>query len=390
MASRLLAITSRRIRQTPFSGRVQAAGMKVYSVYNHMLLPVMFESLEADCAHLKRHVQIWDVACERQVEVRGRDAARLLQMLTPRDLSRLTVGQCYYTPMVDDTGGMLNDPVTLKLDDQWFWISIADSDLLLWVKGLACGLGLDVEVGEPDVSPLAVQGPKADDLMARVFGERVRSIRFFRFERLDFAGRSLVVARSGYSKQGGFEIYLEGRDLGPRLWDELMAAGADLEVRAGGPNGIERIEGGLLSYGSDMTRENNPYECGLGRLCRPEVVTDCIGREALLRIAETGPARQIRGLRIAGEPLPFCLESWAVVAEGEVVGQVNSAVWSPDLASNIAIGMVCRSHWESGTPVVVETDHGGRDAIVCTLPFIQQVAPGSGSPAADRARAGAV
>ena len=389
MTARLLAITSRRIRQTPFSERVEAAGVKVYSVYNHMLLPVLFESLEADCAHLKRHVQIWDVACERQVEVRGRDAARLIQMLTPRDLSRLAIGQCYYTPMVDDAAGMLNDPVTLKLDDQRFWISIADSDLLLWVKGLAFGLGLDVEVDEPDVSPLAVQGPKADDLMARVFGERVRSIGFFRFERLEFAGRPLVVARSGYSKQGGFEIYLEGQDLGPRLWDDLMAAGADLEVRAGGPNGIERIEGGLLSYGSDMTRENNPYECGLGRLCKPEVVTDCIGREALLRIAATGPARQIRGLWIAGEPLPFCLEPWPVAAGGEIVGQVNSAVWSPDLASNIAIGMVLRSHWEPGTQVVIETDHGARDATIGTLPFSQEAGPGSARAQRGVARQGA-
>lgn len=369
MPSHLLAITSRRIRQTPFSRRVEAAGVKVYSVYNHMLLPVVFESLEADCHHLKRHVQVWDVACERQVEVRGPDAARLVQMLTPRDLSRMTTGQCYYTPMVDQAGGMLNDPVTLKLDDQRYWISIADSDLLLWVKGLAWGLGLDVDVDEPDVSPLAVQGPKADDLMARVFGEAVRKIGFFKFHVLPFGGRPLVVARSGYSRQSGFEIYVEGRDLGPGLWDALMAAGRDLEVRAGGPSGIERIEGGLLSYGSDMTRENNPYECGLGRFCKPEIVTDCIGRNALLEIAETGPTRQIRGLRIAGEPLPFCLETWTVVAAGEVVGQVNSAVWSPDLAGNIAIGMIRKSHWEPGTRVIIETDVGAREATVCTLPF---------------------
>lgn len=346
--------------------------MRVYSVYNHMLLPMVLDGLEPDCAHLKQHVQLWDVACERQVEVQGPDATRLVQILTPRDLSQLTVGRCFYTPMVDQAGGMLNDPVTLKLDGDRFWISIADSDLLLWVKGLACGLGLDVEVDEPDVSPLAVQGPKADDLMARVFGEAVRDIRFFRFQRLEFAGRPLVVARSGYSKQGGFEVYLEGRDLGPELWDALMEAGKDLEVRAGGPNGIERIEGGLLSYGSDMTRENNPYECGLGRLCHPEVVTDCIGRDALLAIAREGPVRQIRGLWIAGEALPFCLEPWAVSGGGEVVGQVNSAVWSPDLASNIAIGMINRSHWQPGTRVMIETDVGMRDATVCSLPFIER------------------
>ena len=172
---------SRRIRRTPFSEGVEAAGVKGYTVYNHMLLPTMFESVVADYHHLKEHVQVWDVACERQVELRGPDAERLMQMLTPRDLRKMQVGQCFYVPIVDETGGMLNDPVAVKLADDRWWISIADSDLLFWVKGIAYGYRLDVLVDEPDVSPLAIQGPKADDLMARVFGDAIRDIRFFRF-----------------------------------------------------------------------------------------------------------------------------------------------------------------------------------------------------------------
>ncbi len=199
---------SRRLRRTPFSEGVEAAGVKGYTVYNHMLLPTVFESVEADYHHLKRHVQVWDVACERQVELRGPDAGRLMQMLTPRDLRGMMPGQCYYVPIVDETGGMLNDPVAVKLAEDRWWISIADSDLLYWVKGIANGWRLDVLVDEPDVSPLAIQGPKAEDLMARVFGETVRAIRFFRFGVYQFEGRDLVVARSGYSKQGGFEIYV--------------------------------------------------------------------------------------------------------------------------------------------------------------------------------------
>jgi dimethylsulfoniopropionate demethylase len=363
-----LLSVSRRLRRTPFSARVEAAGVRAYTVYNHMLLPSVFESMEADYHHLKTHVQLWDVACERQVEVRGHDAVRLVQMLTPRDLSAMPVGQCYYTPMVDETGGMLNDPVTLRLADDRFWISIADSDLLLWVKALAYAMHLEVAVHEPDVSPLAVQGPRADELTARVFGDAVRHIPFFRFRELPFGGRLLRVARSGYSRQGGFEIYVEGADLAEPLWDALMDAGADLGVRAGGPNLIERIEGGLLSYGNDMTRENTPHECGLGRFCDTVEAVGCVGRDALLRTMRDGPQRQIRGLRIEGPPVPPCIEPWPVVAQGEHVGRITSAAWSPDLAINVAIGMVQTSHWAPGTPVTVAAPDTTRDARVCRLP----------------------
>ena len=368
MAPPFLSI-SRRIRRTPFTDRVTAAGVSGYTVYNHMLLPSVFHGLEEDYRHLKDHVQVWDVACERQIEVRGPDAARLIQMLTPRDLSRMMPGQCYYTPMVDETGGMLNDPVTLKLADDRFWVSIADSDLLFWIKGLAYALHLEVSAEEPDVSPLAVQGPKADELMSRVFGPQVKDIRFFRFRHLDFDGRSLPVARSGYSKQGGFEIYVTDSALGEPLWDALFAAGEDLEVRAGGPNLIERIEGGLLSYGNDMTRENTPHECGLGRFCDTEKAIGCVGRDALLRVARDGPTRQIRGLRIEAEGLPPCLEPWPVLSGGRRVGQVTSAAWSPDFKTTVAIAMIRMTHWEPGTAVEVETPDGFKFARVCELPI---------------------
>jgi dimethylsulfoniopropionate demethylase len=355
---------SRRLRRTPFSDGVEAAGVKAYTVYNRMLLPTVFESLEADYHHLKRHVQIWDVACERQVELRGPDAARLMQMLTPRDLRGMLPGRCFYIPVVDETGGMLNDPVAVKLAEDRWWISLADSDLLLWVKGIANGYRLDVLVDEPDVSPLAVQGPKSDDLMARVFGESVRDLRFFRFGLFEFEGREMVIARSGYSKQGGFEIYVEGSDIGMPLWDALMAAGEDLQVRAGCPNAIERIEGGLLSYGNDMTDDNTPHECGLGRFCDTQTAIGCIGRDALLRVAKEGPVQQIRAIAIEGDPLPGTDRAWPVFGGGERVGQVTSAAWSPDHQTNVAIGMVRMTHWASGAGIEVETPDGMRPAVV--------------------------
>lgn len=360
---------SRRLRGTPYTARVEAAGVSAYTVYNHTLLPAAFESLEADYRHLKQHVQLWDVSCERQVEIAGPDAAKMVQKMTPRDLWKAQIDRCFYIPLVDETGGMLNDPVAVKLAEDRFWISIADSDVLLYAKGLAIGAGFDVQVTEPDVNILAIQGPKADDLAARVFGDEVRAIRFFRGVWLPFEGRRMFVARSGYSKQGGFEVYVDGWEYGEPLWDALMAAGADLNVRAGCPNLIERVEGGMLSYGNDITRENTPYEAGLGRYCGDAATLGCIGSEALIREASEGPRRMIRGLRIAGEAVPACRSSWTVTVGGARAGQATSATWSPDLGVNIAIAMMERDHWEPGTPVQVAAPDGPREAEVCALPF---------------------
>ncbi|MEM7724441.1 MAG: dimethylsulfoniopropionate demethylase [Pseudomonadota bacterium] len=358
-----LITPSRRLRRTPFSEGVEAAGVQAYTVYNRMLLPTMFRSVEEDYHHLKSAVQIWDVAAERQVELRGPDAGRLMQMLTPRDLRGMLAGQCYYVPIVDETGGMLNDPVAVKLAEDRWWISIADSDLLLWVKGVANGYRLDVLVDEPDVSPLAIQGPKAEDLMAELFGDTIRDTRFFRFGHFDFEGRDLVIARSGYSKQGGFEIYVEGSDIGMPLWNALMEAGKPHDVRAGCPNAIERIEGGLLSYGNDMTDDNTPHECGLQRFCNTATAIGCVGRDALLRVDKEGPVQQIRAIEIHGT-VPGCDRAWPLMAGAKRVGQVTSAANSPDFECAVAIGMVRMTHWDEGTTLEVDTPDGPMPAVV--------------------------
>jgi len=355
---------SRRVRSTPFTPGVEAAGVKAYTVYNHMLLPSRFTTFEEDCTHLKNHVQVWDVACERQVALEGPDARRLLQLLTPRDLTKLSLGRCMYVPVVDQNGGMLNDPVALQIDKDTYWISIADSDLILWVKAVALANELNVKIYEPDVSPLGVQGPKAEDLMARVFGEAVRDIGFYSCARFGFEDTVFTVARSGYSKQGGFEIYVEGHEYGMPLWETLFDAGEDLQVRAGCPNLIERIESGLLSYGNDMTAENTPLECGLGRFVSQNQLEHCYGGQALAEeIAAGGPIQQIRAFAIEGE-IPPCVQAWPIYAAGQYVGQVTSAINSPDFQTNVAIGMVAQSHWNDGTAVEVETDDGMRPAMV--------------------------
>ncbi len=356
-------VPSRRVRGTPFTPGVQAAGVKAYTVYNHMLLPSYFESYEADYRHLKEHVQVWDVAVERQVSVKGPDGLKLMRQMSPRDMDKMADDQCYYAPICDHDGGMLNDPVLIKIADDHYWMSIADGDLLQWALGLAVGQGLDVEVVEPDVSPLAVQGPKADELMARVFGDVVRDIKFFRYKRLAFEDTEFVVARSGWSKQGGFEIYVDGAEYGMPLWNRLFDAGEDLNVRAGCPNLIERIEGGLLSYGSDMRRENTPVEAGLARFCNsPE---DYIGKSVIEEQKTQGPNQILRPLAIDGSgDLPHNASGWDVYADEKQVGLIASAVWSPDFNTNVSIGMIDREHWEPGTVLHVDTGAEVRSATV--------------------------
>ena len=365
-------VTSRRNRRTPYTDRVEALGVSGFSIVNHTLLPKSFtRSVEEDYWHLKEHVQLWDVGCQRQVELRGPDAAFLAQQMTPRDLRSMAVGQCYYTPLIDNRAGLLNDPVLLKRDCDWFWFSIADSDVLLWAKALALGMKLDVEVCEPDVWPLAVQGPRAEELVARVFGDEVRSVPYFSFIERDFHGRRLAVARSGYSKQGGFEIYLQGGHLGTALWDMIWEEGQKYNIAPGCPNLIERIEGGLMSYGNEFTRANNPLECGFGPLCHLGSEIDYIGKTALQRIANIGPSQRLSGVRFGGGKAPPCGKPFPLTTlDGEEVGQITSGIFSPRFDCNIGLSMIARSHWDIGTSLMVHTPDGiARRASVAALPF---------------------
>ena len=368
MNSPVLAV-SLRTRSTPFTSRVEASGLSAYTVYNHMLLPTSFRGVEADYWHLRNAVQIWDVSVERQAELVGPDAAKLAQMLTVRDLRKVGVGRCAYAPICDNDGLLINDPILLRVAEDRFWFSVADSDVVLWAGGLAHGLGLDVCVGEPDVWPLAVQGPRAEDVVAAVFGEEVRAITFFRFGVLTFCGHSLIVARTGWSAQGGFEIYVDDADVGVQLYDALVEAGAPYDIGPGCPNLIERIEAGLLSYGNDMTRADTALEAGLDRYCALTSDIDAIGLDALRRQAASGVTRRIVGLVIKGDAVPGLRTRWPVLSGHTVVGAVTSAVWSPRLSTNVALGMVGKAHAEIGTNVTVASPDGDRTATVVELPF---------------------
>ena len=362
---------SRRIRRTPYTDRVETAGVKGFSVVNHMLLPKAYSrSVEEDYWHLREHVQIWDVSCQRQVQIEGEDASELVQLMTPRNLTDMSVGECLYVPLTDVRAGLINDPVLLKLSEDKYWLSIADSDVLLWAEGLALGKGLNVQLSEPDVSPLAIQGPKADELLVSIFGESIYEIGFFKFAWVSFKGTRQLIARSGYSRQGGFEIYLEGGHLGGDLWDMIWEAGQEYNISPGCPNLIERIEGGLLSYGNEMTRANNPLELGLGKYCSLDGTVEYIGREALENIAKKGPDRKIYGVLFDAPSCPTCSKPWQVKNEGMVVGQITSGIYSPRLKKNVGVGLIDKGYWTVGLEVSVTLPDGQiRGGQLSNLPF---------------------
>lgn len=355
--------TSKRLRSTPFTSRVEACGVKSYTVYNHMLLPTIFRSLEEDYWHLCEHVQVWDVSCERQVEIVGPDAQKLVQKMTPRDLTKAKTGMCFYLPLCDETGGMINDPIAIKHDDNRWWLSISDTDVLLWAKGLARGFNLDVKVSEPNIWPLGIQGPKAEELMARVFGEDVRDIRFFRYKMLSFRGTEMLVARSGWSKQGGFEIYVNNASLSHALWDELFREGEDLNVGPGCPNQIERMESGLLSFGNDMGFDTTPFEVGLDQYVSLDTEIDSISINALrTRSSKKKLVGIVVNERIDSSDL-------FVYQDELVIGEITSTCWSPRYQSQLAFALCDLSAISSQTHVQVRSNDGLKQARVTELPF---------------------
>ena len=288
---------SRRLRSTPYTSRIEKQGVTAYTVYNHMLLPAAFGSLEDSYTHLKKDVQIWDVAAERQVEIQGKDSAKLVQLMTCRNLSKSKIGRCYYCPIIDDAGNLVNDPVVLKLAEDKWWISIADSDVIFFAKGLASGYKLNVKIIEPVVDIIAIQGPKSFSLMEKIFGKPITELKFFGFDYFDFEGTKHLIARSGWSKQGGYEVYVQNTKSGQKLYDHLFEVGKEFNVKPGCPNLIERIESGLLSYGNDFDNNDNPFECGFDQYVSLDSEINFLGKEKLKKIKSEGIQKKLMGVK---------------------------------------------------------------------------------------------
>ena len=361
---------SRRLRSTPYTERIENQGVTAYSVYNHMLLPAAFGSLEDSYHHLKEHVQVWDVAGERQVEISGADSAKLVQSMTCRDLSKAKVGRCYYCPIIDDKAGLINDPVVLKLGEQRWWISIADSDVILFAKGLAIGHKFNVKIFEPNVDILAVQGPKSFVLMEKIFGKKITEMKFFGFDYFQFADAKHLIARSGWSKQGGFEIYVENSKAGLSLYDKLFEVGKEFNVKPGCPNLIERVESALLSYGNDMDNDDNPLECGLDKYVNLDTDVNFLGKEKLKEVKKKGITRKLMGVIIETNEINVSKSINLTDDKNSKIGELRSGVYSPHFKKVIGIAMLDKPYCEVSQTFKISINGGVFKGKVCDLPFI--------------------
>jgi aminomethyltransferase len=359
-----------QVRKSPYFDATVRWGAKGFSVYNHMYIPRDFGDPVQNFWNLVNDAILCDVAVERQVEITGPDAAQFVQLLTPRNLSECAVGQCKYVLITDENGGVLNDPVLLRLAENHFWLSLADSDILMWAKGVAVNSGLDVNLGEPDVSPLQLQGPRSGDIAKAIFGERIDGLKYYWLEEFELNGIPLIISRTGWSSELGYEIYLRDGSRGNELWDHIMEVGKPMGLVPGHTSTIRRIEGGMLSYQADMDYTVNPFELGLGRLVDLEMNADFIGKKALKKIKSDGIKRSQVGIEISCTPLKHPNTSyWPIMVESEEVGYITSAVYSPRLDKNIALAMMDVNHSAIDTAAETTTPEGNFPIKVVQKPF---------------------
>jgi len=359
-----------QIRKSPYFDSTVKWGATGFSVYNHMYIPRDFGSPEQNFWNLIEKSILCDVAVERQVEITGSDAYKFTQLLTPRDLSKLSVGQCKYVLIVNNDGGILNDPVLLRLAENHFWLSLADSDVLLWAQGVAVNSGLDVKISEPDVSPLQLQGPTSQEIMVKLFGENIRDLKYYWLREYELDGIPLIVSRTGWSSELGYEIYLRDGSRGNELYEKIMEAGNEHGIQPGHTSSIRRIEGGMLSYHADADIHTNPFELGFDRLVNLDTDINFIGKEALKKIKQEGIKRKQVGLIIDCDPLSGPNTTfWLIEKGGKTIGKVTSAVYSPRLKKNIALAMVDVNHSELGNQLDVQTHEGKYSATIVEKPF---------------------
>ena len=359
-----------QIRKSPYFDSTVKWGATGFSVYNHMYIPRDFGDPEQNFWNLIEKSILCDVAVERQVEITGPDAYKFTQLLTPRDLSNISIGQCKYVLITNNEGGILNDPVLLRLAENHFWLSLADSDVLLWAQGVAINSGLNVNISEPDVSPLQLQGPTSKDIMVKLFGESIKDLKYYWFKEFDLDGIPLIVSRTGWSSEFGYELFLRDGSKGNDLYEKIMNAGKEHGLQPGHTSSIRRIEGGMLSYHADADIHTNPFELGFDRLVSLDNDIEFIGKAALKKIKAEGIKRKQVGLEINCEPLSGPNTTfWPIKKNNNEIGKVTSAVYSPRLNKNIALAMVNIENSEIGTDLEVETNKGKFTSKIVEKPF---------------------
>ena len=362
-----------QIRRSPFFEATVRDGATGFSVYNHMYIPRDFGDPEKNFWNLISKARLSDVSVQRQVEITGKDAYAFTQLLTPRNFSNLSIGQCKYVLITDELGGILNDPVLIRLEEDCFWLSIADSDFLLWAKGVAINSGYEVKITEPDVSPLQLQGPRSGEIVYKLFGDRARKLNYYWHDHFYLEDMSLVVSRTGWSNELGYEIFLKDSKRGSDLWEAIMRAGQEFGLKPGHTSTIRRVEAGMLSYHADMDSTTNPFELGLDRLVDLEMQAKFIGKDALRKTKSQGVERKQIGIEIVGGPLVGPnTQIWMLCADGVEVGKITSAIYSPRLKKNIALGMVSVEFSTLGTELKIVTEAGVRSGVVVQKPFFDQ------------------
>ena len=366
-------VFSPRVRKSPYFNSTIKYGATAFSVYNHMYMPVTYDGTLEDYKKLLDGVQLWDVGVERQVQIKGPDAESLAQFLTPRNIKKCSVGQAMYTPLTDFKGNLINDPVMLKIDDDCYWFSVSDGDLLLWAQAIAAGYKFEADVDEPDVSPLQVQGPNSTKLMTKVFGDWINDLGFYKFKEINHEGIPMVIARMGYSKELCYELFLQDHSKGDELWEILWQAGQELNISPGSPNIILRLEGGILSYLADIDRTNNPYEVGLDQMVDLEQDDDFIGKDALREIFLKGPEKKLIGAEIHADPLTiFNSEHWPVFIDNKKVGSMKAMVYSPRLNKNICYTILDIEHAKSGQEITISAPDFELKAVTVDLPWLER------------------
>jgi len=359
-----------QIRKSPYFNATVRWGAKGFSVYNHMYIPRDFGSPEQNFWNLIEKSILCDVAVERQVEITGPDAYKFIQLLTPRDLSKLSIGQCKYVLIVNNEGGILNDPVLLRLGENHFWLSLADSDVLFWAQGVAVNSGLNVKITEPDVSPLQLQGPTSGEIMIKLFGDSIKDLKYYWLKEFNLDGIPLIVSRTGWSSELGYELYLRDGTKGDDLYEKIMEAGKEHGLKPGHTSSIRRIEGGMLSYHADADINTNPFELGLDRLVNLESEINFIGKDALKKIKQDGIKRKQVGIEIDCEPLSGPNTTfWPVLNDQKNIGKITSAVYSPRLKKNIALAIIDIDHSNLGQKLKVNIDENVINCSVVEKPF---------------------
>ena len=359
-----------QIRKSPYFDSTVKWGATGFSVYNHMYIPRDFGNPEKNFWNLIEKAILCDVAVERQVEITGPDAYKFTQLLTPRDLSTLAIGQCKYVLITNDNGGIINDPVLLRLAENHFWLSLADSDVLLWAQGVAVNSGLNVKINEPDVSPLQLQGPVSGEIMIKLFGEEIRDLKYYWLREYNLDGIPLIVSRTGWSSELGYEIYLRDGSRGNELYEKIMEAGKEHGLQPGHTSSIRRIEGGMLSYHADADIDTNPFELGLDRLISLDSEINFIGKNALKNIKQAGIKRKQVGLELDCDALKGPNTTfWTIYKDEKKIGKVTSAVYSPRLKKNIALAMIEINHSKIGNNLKVLINDDKINCVIVEKPF---------------------